>query len=142
MHLTGLEILSKYEISLDLNTFRNAVYSTDPELKMHNRKLYLRGFTHARQLASLSRLVGSKKKASKILISFTESFWKCFYEWLWKFRCEVMANWEKENNISVKEKKRKQKKRHNSDKENTSPEVTEKETKVLKEARIQKEASS
>ena len=53
-----------------------------------------------------------------------------------------MANWEKENNISVKEKRRKQKKRHNSDKENTSPEVIEKEIKVLKEARIQKEASS
>ena len=78
--MTGLEVLSKLDILLDLNTLRNAVYSTNPKQKIYNKKLHLRGFTYARQLANVSKIVGSKKKASKILVSFTEIFWEYFYE--------------------------------------------------------------
>ena len=67
-------MLSKLDISFDLNIFRNIVYSTNSKLKTYNKKLHLKRFTHARQLANVSRIVGSKKKANKILISFIEFF--------------------------------------------------------------------
>ena len=47
-----------------------------------------------------------------------------------------MVDWEKENNITVKEKKKKQNKRRNENKENIQL------CNIEKEARIQKEASN
>jgi hypothetical protein len=140
-NLTDLDTLTKLDLSLNTNALKEAIYGLDSGIRLHNRKLHLRGFTNAKQLANVSRIAGSKKKASKILISFTERFWECFYERLWKFRCEIMVEWEKENGISVKEKRKKRKKQQNKNKENIRPEVLEKETKAEKEARVQKEAS-
>jgi hypothetical protein len=55
-----------------------------------------------------------------------------------------MINWEKENNISTKEKKKKvsRKKKDETNKENIEHIVSAKETKKEKEVRIQKEAMS
>ena len=53
-----------------------------------------------------------------------------------------MVDWEKENNITVKEKKKKQNKRRNENKENIQPSDIEKEGIKEKEVRIQKEASN
>ena len=53
-----------------------------------------------------------------------------------------MVDWKKENNITVKEKKKKQNKRRNENKENIQPSDVEKEGIKEKEARIQKEASN
>ena len=53
-----------------------------------------------------------------------------------------MVDWEKENNITVKEKKKKQNKRKNENKENIQPSDVEKEGIKEKETRIQKEASN
>jgi hypothetical protein len=65
---------------------------------------------------------------------------------MWKFRCEVMADWEKANNISVREKKLKTSKRKRKkvslNKENIEPLDSEKENKKRKEERIQLEASN
>src|SRR5438132_3067812 len=109
IQLTGLEARTKLDLSLDENSLKEAIYGIKSEEKSYNRKMHLRGFTNIKQLTSLSRVTQSKNKASKVLASFTKYFWKCFYERLWKFRCEVMVEWEKENNITAKEKKKKKK---------------------------------
>ena len=80
--------------------------------------MHLRRLISIKQLTSLSKVIQSKKKASRVLGYFIKHFWECFFERLWKFRCEVMVNWEKENNITVKEKKKKPNKRRNENKEN------------------------
>src|ERR1044071_568112 len=108
---------------------------------MNNRRLHLRGLTSIKQLTSLSKTTQSRKKASRILISFVKHFWECFFERLWKFRCEIMIKWEKENQISTKDKKKKKRsKKENEDKENIQPSNTEKGGTKEKEERLQKEA--
>jgi hypothetical protein len=106
----------------------------------------MRGLSNNKQQNEIHSLIGSKKKASKVLISFMEHFWNCFYERLWKFRCEVLIDWEKENNISTKEKrlkkKRRKKEKASVDKENSNSTDIAKETRKEKEIRIQKEATN
>jgi ribonuclease HI len=144
IQLTRLDILTKVNLSLNEDLIKETIFGKDPEARMYNRKMHLRGFTNINQIVDVSRLVGSKKKASKVLLSFIEQFWKCFYDRLWKFRCEVMVEWEKENGISAKEKRKKKKtrkKNNTKNKENIEAENTEKESKKAKEERIMKLAS-
>jgi hypothetical protein len=143
LQLTRLDALTKLDILLDENLFREAVYDKEINTSLYNRKMHLRGLTNISQQKEVTKLTSSKKKTSKVLVSFIEHFWECFYKCLWKFRCEVMINWEKENNISAKEKKKKaKKKKAEANKENTQCSVTEKETRKEKDIRILNEAMS
>ena len=135
-------MLTKLDLSLEDNALREALYGENSEEKMHIRKMHLRGLTNKKQHADICKIAKSKSKANKVLIIFIEQFWSCFYERLWKFRCEVMVEWEKEHNITTKEKKRKKiKKKGKANKENVSPIDETKESKKEKETRIQKVAS-
>ena len=146
IQLTRLEALTKLDILLEESTFRKAILGHDLRSMISNRKMYLRGFTNVNQQKEILSLTKSNKKASKVIVSYIEYFWSCFYERLWKFRCEVMADWEKANNISVREKKGKsrkcKRKRIESNKENIKPSDIEKESKGEKEKRIQTETSN
>src|SRR5205085_3417970 len=142
IQLTSLEVLTKLDLVLSENSLKEVTYGTVLDEKQHNRKMHLRELTSIKQLTSLSKVMQSKKKASRVLGYFIKHFWECFFERLWKFRCEVMVDWEKENNITVKEKKKKPNKRRNENKENIQPSDVEKEGIKEKEARIQKEASN
>ena len=142
IQLTGLEVLTKLDLVLSENSLKEVTYGTGLDEKKHNRKMHLRGLTSIKQLTSLSKVIQSKKKASRVLGYFIKHFQEYFFERLWKFRCEVIVDWEKENNITVKEKKKKQNKRRNENKENIQPFDIEKEGIKEKEARIQKEASN
>jgi ribonuclease HI len=144
LQLTRLKVLSKLDILLEEKPLNEALYGKDYEAKMHNRKLHLRGFTNIRQLTDISKITGSKKKASRVLNIFTENFWECFHERLWKFRCEVMVEWEKENNISTKEKRKKVKVRRkkNENKENSNTVNVGNERKKAKESKINEQAAN
>jgi hypothetical protein len=146
IQLTRLEALSKLDIILNENIFREAILGKEQETRKLNRKMFMRGLSNNKQQNEIYSLIGSKKKASKVLICFMEHFWNCFHERLWKFRCEVVIDWEKENNISIKEKrlkkKRRKKEKASADKENSNSTDIAKETKKEKETRIQKEASN
>ena len=142
IQLTSLEVLTKLDLVLSVNSLKEVTYGIGLDEKQHNRKMYLRRLTSIKQLTSLSKVIQSKKKASRVLGYFIKHFWECFFEHLQKFRYEVMVDWEKENNITVKEKKKKQNKKRNENKENIQLCDVEKEGIKEKEARIQKEVSN
>ncbi len=143
LHLTSLEALTKLDLSLEEGSLRKALYGENPEEKLHIRKMHLRGLTNKKQQADISKIARSKSKANRVLTSFIELFWSCFYKRLWKFRCEVMIEWEKQNNITTKEKKGKKiRAKRKENKENITPSNEVRESKKEKETRIQKDASS
>ena len=92
IQLTSLEVLTKLDLVLSENSLKEVTYGTGLDEKQHNRKMHLRGLTSIKQLTSLSKVMQSKKKASRVLGYFIKHFWECFFERLWKFRCEVMVD--------------------------------------------------
>ena len=130
--------------------FNKIFLSSSTETRLQKRKLYICRLTNTSLVAESKDLLGSTSKANKAIFWFTEIFWSNFFERLWKFRCEVMAEWEKRNDIDSKKKKTKSK--HNSkakvkkkqeNKENQALARKEiKESEQDKEIRIQKEAES
>ena len=127
---------------MNTNLLKEAIFGKQRNTNLYNRRLLLRGFTNIKQQKEITKITGSKRKANVILVNFIEYFWNCFYERLWKFRCEVMVEWEKKNNILGKDKKKKQKrKKAKTNKENVKPKDRVKETRKEKEMTIQEEAS-
>jgi exonuclease III/ribonuclease HI len=145
IQLTRLDALSKLSISLNEAELKEAIFGKGTEIRLHNRKSHLRGLISVMQLEEVTKVAKSKRKGNQVLTNFIEHFWEYFFERLWKFRCEIMVEWEKKNNISAREKKkkgkRKKRRRAEIDKENTELENTP-EIKKDKEIRIQKEAMS
>ena len=134
LYLTSLEALTKLDLSLEEGSLRKALYDENPEDKLHIRKMHLRGLINKKQQADISKIARSKSKANRVLTSFIELFWSCFYERLWKFRCEVMIEWEKQNNITTKEKRRKKiRAKRKEIKENIAPLNEVRESKKEKE---------
>ena len=82
LHLTSLEALTKLDLSLEEGSLRKALYGENPEEKLHIRKMHLRGLTNKKQQADISKIAQSKSKANRVLTSFIELFWLCFYKHL------------------------------------------------------------
>ena len=82
IQLTSLEVLTKLDLVLNDNSLKEITYGTGLDEKQHNRKMHLRGLTSIKQLTSLSKVMQSKKKASRVLGYFIKHFWKCFFECL------------------------------------------------------------
>ena len=74
LHLTSLEALTKLDLLLEEGSLRKALYGENPEEKLHIRKMHLRDLTNKKQQADISKIVQSKNKASRILVSFIEHF--------------------------------------------------------------------
>ena len=141
LQLTGLQTITKLDFALEDKPLRIAIFGNELNSHIQNRKMLLRGLTSIKQQREVMKLTSSKRKANKVLTIFLEQFWTCFFERLWKFRCEIMIEQEKRNNISAREKKTKRKrKRANLDKENCRPPDAEKKTKKEKKIDIQGEA--
>src|SRR5439155_26620917 len=111
IQLMELEVLAQHNISLNTNLLKEAIFRKQRNTNLYNRRLLLRGFTNIKQQKEITKITSSKRKANVILVNFIEYFWNCFYEQLWKFRCEVIVEWEKKNKILGKEKKKKQKRK-------------------------------
>jgi len=141
---------SKWKITVRSQILNEIFLGLNTETRLQKRKLHIRRLTDTSLVAESKALLGSTSKANKAIFWFTEIFWSNFFERLWKFRCEVMAEWEKRNEIDSKKKKKKSK--HNSkakvkkkqeNKENQAPaRKVIKESEQDKEIRIQKEAES
>src|SRR5205814_5746710 len=126
---------------LDNRLFRSAIFGEETESIIQSRRLLLRGLTSYKQHRKITELTNFKRKSNRVLVNFLEQFWECFFKRLWKFRCEIMIDWEKKNNISARLKKTKKKrKKPNLNKENTKPVDLEKETRKEKYINVQTEA--
>ena len=94
------------------------------------------------------KILGSSSKANRAISWFIDIFWFNFFQRLWKFRCEVMNEWEKKKGINIQEKKnnnnnkkRKMSKDLAEEKENnTALRTQDKVPHWLKEERILKES--
>ena len=80
IQLTGLKVLSQYDISLNTNLLKEAIFRKQLNTNLYNRRLLLRGFTNIKQQKEISKITSSKRKANVILVNFIEYFWNCFYE--------------------------------------------------------------
>ena len=141
------KIFKEWSISVSSSSLTNILLGTDSEEKLKKRKLHLRGLTSRKQSKGIKTLLSSKSKSNRTICWFIDIFWSNFYERLWKFRCEVMTNWEKENGINTRKKKekgRKQMKTRTTNKENIILEgsqkketTSEKQKKILNESNNQ-----
>jgi hypothetical protein len=140
----GLRIIKEWSKDISNIDLERVLLGTNIEEKLRRRKWHLRGFTSKNRLKEVRELMNSSSKASRIMCWFTDLFWTNFYERLWKFRCEVMNNREKENNISIQEKRRKKKKHRKKESANKENSITmskqykesigEKEVRMIKES--------
>ena len=103
---------SKWKIKVRSQILNKIFLGSNTEIRLQKRKLHIYRLTNTSLVAESKAFLGSTSKANKAIFWFTEIFWSNFFERLWKFYCEVMAEWEKRNNIDSKKKKKKSK--HNS----------------------------
>ncbi len=108
------KLSSKWEVRISMQSLYNVFLGPSKETQLQRRKLHIRGLTNTSLVSETKDLLGSASKANKAICWFTEIFWSNFFEKIWKFRCEVMTDWEKRNNIDIKKKRKKT----NSQKEN------------------------
>jgi hypothetical protein len=71
----------------------------------------LRGVITHKILQIAEEITGNKESAKEAVLQAMEKFWQLKYE-TWKFRCDIVTQWEKENNITKKQKKTNPKKTH------------------------------
>lgn len=102
----ALKTHQKWDIAVEKANLELVLLGTEMYERQKRRQLHLRGITKKKQYRELAKLVGSNSKARRILYWFIDLFWHNFYEGLWKFRCEVMAEWEKKKGISLREKRK------------------------------------
>jgi ribonuclease HI len=117
-----LQVLEEWNMYGVSDNLKKIFLGIGLENKTQRRKLHLRGFTNKQRVKELKELLGSNTKANKVTSWFIDLFWTNFYEKVWKFRCEVMAEWEKKNEISLRKKKRRKKtqvKNYGMNKENS-----------------------
>ena len=86
IQLTGLEVLSRHDISLNTNLLKEAIFGKQRNTNLYNRRLLLRGFTNIKQQKEITKITGSKRKANLILINFIDCFWN------FKFKLENFYN--------------------------------------------------
>jgi ribonuclease HI len=150
METLEAKLYDKWKVNNINQELRRSFLGTNIEAKLSKRRLHIRGLTSISLLMEIKEILGSGAKAKKTVCWFTELFWSNFFERLWKFRCEVMAEWEKRNGIDLKAKKAKLKKKekcnsnkNRANKENQYP-TKEKfsESSENKENRIQKVADT
>ena len=98
----------------------------------------------------MKEILGSSSKANRAISWFIDIFWFNFFQRLWKFRCEVMNEWEKKKGINIQEKKNNnnnKKKKMSKDpaggkENNTALRAQDKVPRWLKEERILKESKN
>ena len=108
----GSKIYDKWDMLVSDQTLKRVFLGQDTTDILNRRRLYIRDLTSNNLISEVKNLLGSNSKASKAICWFTELFWSNFFERLWKFHCEVMAEWEERNNISTRKKKRRLKPKH------------------------------
>lgn len=136
-----IKLYNKWKIIITSQKLKEVFLGMRIEDKLNRRKLYIRGLTNNSLISEVKRVIGSGSKTSKVICWFTEVFWSNFFERLWKFRCEVMIEWEKKNGIDTKKKKTKQKNKNKAFESKETQNLDEdqnRETKKEKERRIQK----
>jgi ribonuclease HI len=100
------KISEKWKIAATGQKLKEVFLGSNIEDNLSRRKLYIRGLTSKCLIAKVKSLLGSGSKAGKAICWFTEIFWSNFFERLWKFRCEIMLEWEKRNEIDLKKKRK------------------------------------
>src|SRR5207253_2091501 len=111
------KIFDRWKLSTSRQELKATLLGSRLEDKLAKRKLHIRGLTSTSLITEMKEILGSGTKASKAVCWFTKLFWSNFYERLWKFRCEVMIDWEKRNGINLQVKKKKLKRKY-KDKQN------------------------
>src|SRR5205085_229440 len=136
----GLKLLEKWNIFIPDSRLKEVFLGRDLETQIKRRKLHIRGLTNKSQFKEVRDLVSSNSKANWVIFCFIDIFWTNFFEKLWKFRCEVMSDWEKEKGINLRKKKARKKGKYRanpSNKENNSATVrVNKESVSMKDERI------
>jgi hypothetical protein len=102
-----IKLLEKWKLDIPSQKLEEIFLGLNLEDKLRRRKLHIRGLTSKNLMTKAKEVLGSGSKASKAICWFIEIFWSNFFERLWKFRCEVMVEWEKRNKIGLKEKRKK-----------------------------------
>jgi ribonuclease HI/uncharacterized protein YlaI len=64
----------------------------------------LRGVITHKLVKTAEQITGNKSMAKEAILKATERFWTAKYK-VWKFRCDIVIQWEKEQNITKKMKK-------------------------------------
>ena len=74
IQLTGLELETKFDITLDNRLFRSAIFGEETESIIQSRRLLLRGLTSYKQYRKVTELTNSKRKSNRALVNFLEQF--------------------------------------------------------------------
>jgi len=74
IQLTGLELETKFDITLDNRLFRSAIFGEETESIIQSRRLLLRGLTSYEQYRKITELTNSKRKLNRVLVNFLEQF--------------------------------------------------------------------
>ncbi|RIB18540.1 hypothetical protein C2G38_2310037 [Gigaspora rosea] len=92
--------------------------STEENSAMERRKNLVKGLLSKETLQDFNKNLGLKSsQISKLCARLVNSFWKVFYERIWKFRCEMVNEWEVTQNITIKVKQKRRENQHESSKE-------------------------
>ncbi|CAG8794958.1 5807_t:CDS:1, partial [Gigaspora rosea] len=75
---------------------------------------YMRGLVPNKLLEHLTLRLTSANIAKTLMQNFVLIVWNGFYESIWKEQCRLIGLWEKEEGITIKEKRRNAKKKHTS----------------------------
>ncbi|RIB03612.1 hypothetical protein C2G38_2287142 [Gigaspora rosea] len=81
--------------------------STEENGAMERRENLIKGLLSKETLKDFNRNLGLKSsQINKLCARLVNSFWKVFYKRIWKFRCEIVNEWEVTQEISIKVKRK------------------------------------